>query len=436
MNTSFFLNPRKRTIPRAVYAMGNKRSHDCSGVSLPVSQKKQKYSTSSSDNSVLLNSPQVSESEKDTRSLAQEPVSNINRKIQRLPQQTSKSDQAKVQDSWLAGSPLQSKYSHANGHYADLSKALNFTVSHQPSSDRSTQYRPFSKTAKAAVNYAPYDGRPSTLPPLPLILDKAFESAAFTHPGSLSCDTASKVNISYDRLEFLGDAYIELMATRVIFPRFPNLTAGRLSQQREMLVKNETLAEYALAYRFDEKAKLPSNYNMPGKDSRKLWLKTMGDIFEAFVAAVIISDPEQGFQVAESWLTTLWQSKLSSQNREDTETVDAKAKTHLATKIMGKGIKINYRDEAPPVEIRREGKLIFQIGVYLTGWGWGDQHLGSGKGLSKQEAGQRAATYALANPLTAQVASIKRDFDAQVARERSRQDEAEKEKDRGVESHD
>ena len=175
---------------------------------------------------------------------------------------------------------------------------------------------------------------------------------------------------------------------------------------------------------------------MPGKDSRKLWLKTMGDIFEAFVAAVIISDPEQGFQVAEAWLTALWQSKLSSQKREDTETVDAKAKTHLAAKIMGKGIKINYRDEAPPVEIRREGKLIFQIGVYLTGWGWGDQHLGSGKGLSKQEAGQRAAAYALANPLTAQVASIKRDFDAQVARERSMLDEVEKKKDRGVGSQD
>ena len=215
--------------------MGNKRSHDCGGVSSDISQKKQKYSTSSSDNSLLLNptSLQVSESEKDTRS--------------------------------LAGSPLQSEYSHANVHYADLSKALNFPVSHQPSSDRSTQHHPFSKPAKAAVTFSPYDGRPSTLPPLPRILEKTFESAAFTHPGSLSCDTASKVNISYDRLEFLGDAYIELMATRVIFPRFPNLTAGRLSQQREMLVKNETLAEYALAYRFDEKAKLPSNYKYAGQ---------------------------------------------------------------------------------------------------------------------------------------------------------------------------
>ena len=109
---------------------------------------------------------------------------------------------------------------------------------------------------------------------------------------------------------------------------------------------------------------------------------------------------------------------------------------HLAAKIMGKGIKIKYRDEAPPVEIRREGKLIFEIGVYLTGWGWDNQYLGSGKGLSKQEAGQRAAADALVNPLTAQVASVKRDFDAHMALERSTHDEAEKKKDAGVGSYD
>ena len=413
--------------------MGNKRSHDCGGARLNASQKKQKHSTSSSDNSLL----HVSESQKGTRTLAPESVSNIDEQAQRISQHTSKSYQAKVQDPGLAGSPLQNDYSYDNGDYADLGKALNFTISHQASSDQSTQHRSSSESAKAAINFPPYDGRPSTLPPLPQIQKKAFETAAFTHPSSLSCDTASKVDISYDRLEFLGDAYIELMATRVIFPRFPSLTAGRLSQKRETLVKNETLAEYALAYGFDEKAKLPKTYSMPGKESRKLWLKAMGDIFEAFIAAVIISDPAQGFQVVEAWLAALWESKLSSQKREDTEMVDPKAKTRLAAKIMGKGIKINYRDEAPPVEIRHEGKLIFQIGVYLTGWGWGDQYLGSGKGLSKQEAGQRAAADALGNPLTAQVASIKRDFDAQVARERSRQDEEEEEeKDRGVGTHD
>lgn len=409
--------------------MVKKRSPEFCGESLDASQKKQKYSASSSDKVFLSKSAsshvdrslsRVSERQKDTHNLASKSFSDTDREAHNNLHEASKSTEAESQHPQLSGNPIHFQHSIANGDYASSSKALNFPLLHQSSSP------------KASVKFPPYKGCPSTLPPLPPILDKALESVAFTHPGSLSCDTASKVNISYDRLEFLGDAYIELMATRIIFPRFPRLAAGRLSQQREMLVKNETLAEYALAYGFDEKARLPSTYNTPGKDNKKLWLKTLGDIFEAFVAAVIISDPEQGFQTVEAWLAALWESKLGFQKREDTEAVDPKAKMHLAAKVMGKGIKLNYRDEARPVEIRQEGKLIFQIGVYLTGWGWEDQHLGSGKGLNKQEAGQKAAADAMANPLTAQVASIKREFDAQ----RRVQNELEKEKGGGVGDHD
>ena len=406
--------------------MGRKRSHDSSGTNLDVSQKKQKHSQFSGDE---LHSADVDQSHLQVNSFQKK--TNIDRDAHNHPQQASKSIQVRAQDSRLSGGPPRLKGSIGDGSYAGLGKSLNFSVNRESSSGVSINNGLSSNSAKVSVEFPPYNGHPSTLPPLPAIVDKDLESVAFTHPGSLSCDTASKVNLSYDRLEFLGDAYIELMATRVIFPRFPRLTAGKLSQQRELLVKNETLAEYALAYRFDEKAKLPRTHNTPGKD-RKLWQKALGDIFEAYVAAVIISDPEQGFQIAETWLAALWESKLGSQKREDTETADPKAKVHLATKVMGRSIKLNYRDEAPPVEIRQEGKLIFQVGVFLTGWGWKDQHLGSGKGLSKQEAGQMAAANALMNPLTAQVASVKRDFDARVSLMRSGQDEAEQEDDRGV----
>ena len=414
--------------------MGKKRSHESGGASLHAPSKKRRNSASSTDYS-LLSKPASSHLSPSLSHISQNQDDTENHEAYSNPQQVSKSTYPHVRNPLRPGDTLQSKYCNANGNYTGQSKALNFSVPQHFSSDASTSNHRFSKPAQVSLNFPPYNGRLSNLPPLPRIPDKALESAAFTHPGSLSCDTASKVNISYDRLEFLGDAYIELMATRVLFPRFPNLTAGRLSQQREMLVKNETLAEYALNYGFDEKAKLPSTLSTSGKDSRKLWIKIMGDIFEAFVAAVIISDPEQGFQTAEAWLAALWESKLGSQKSEDTEIVDPKAKQHLAAKIMGKGIRVDYRDEAPPEEIRREGKQIFRIGVFLTGWGWTDQHLGSGKGLSKQEAGQRAATAASMNPLTAQVASVKRDFDEQVARERTMQHEAEKEKDVEVGSH-
>ncbi|KAK0508390.1 hypothetical protein JMJ35_009474 [Cladonia borealis] len=260
---------------------------------------------------------------------------------------------------------------------------------------------------KATSEPSPYLGNPSTLPPLPEIRDKSLVSTLFTHPGTLNGHSSTKVDTSYDRLELLGDAYIEIIATRLVFSRFPKMPAGRLSQQRELLVKNETLAEYALAYNFDEKGQLPTSMKQGGKDSKKKWTKTMGDMFEAYVAAIVLSDPTDGFETAEGWLRLLWENKLAKQPTIETQTADPNAKVQLANKVMGKDIKLHYRDEAPPQELRKEGKLIFQIGVYLTGWGWENTRLGTGKGLSKQEAGAKAAADALVNPLTAQVASVK-----------------------------
>ena len=281
-----------------------------------------------------------------------------------------------------------------------------------PSIIQALNYSSYSQPTPQSLVHRAYNGHPSTLPPLPSVKDESLESVIFTHHASLGGHPSTKLAISYDRLEFLGDAYIEVIASRLLFPRFPQLSAGRLSQQREMLVRNETLADYALAYGFDERVKLPSSMKRGGTDGTKIWTKTMGDVFEAYTAAIIIADPENGFQIAEAWLTALWEHKLSTQPTTNTQTADPNAKTQLATKVMGKGIKLKYLEENPAEELRKEGKLVFHIGAYLTGWGWENVKLGSGKGLNKQEAGAKAAADALTNPLTAQVASVKREYDA------------------------
>jgi len=157
---------------------------------------------------------------------------------------------------------------------------------------------------------------PNSLPPLPPILSPALETAAFTHASLYNPNTTS-----YERLEFLGDAYIELIATRLIYPAFPTLPPGRMSQKRELLVKNETLAEYALAYGFDKRAKLPRDFWGLGAGRGKLWTKTMGDIFEAYVAAVVLSDPKGGFELVETWLQELWREKLFGKDEGDGEVV-------------------------------------------------------------------------------------------------------------------
>lgn len=292
--------------------------------------------------------------------------------------------------------------------------------SHKPQKKRLSSNLNFSIIASRSKASNIYNGHPDTLPKLPEILDKSLADVPFTHQGILTGNMIEEVNVSYDRLEFLGDAYIELIATRVIFPRYPRYSAGKLSQTRESLVKNETLAEFSLAYGFDRRARLPRSLQL-AKDNRGLakgWTKTMGDIFEAYVAAVILSDPVNGFSTAEGWLTELWSPMLSS--GED-ETINNNAKVQLAAKILGKGVRIAYLDEADPDVCKESGTIVFHIGAYLTGWGWEKAHLGSGSGLNKSEAGIRAAMEALSKPLTANIAAVKREFDIKVQKERQGQ---------------
>jgi ribonuclease-3 len=193
---------------------------------------------------------------------------------------------------------------------------------------------------------------------------------------------------TYDRLEILGDAYIELISTKLIWNHYQRIPSGRISQLRELLVKNETLADYATKYGLDRRASVPHDY----LSQPKRWIKTRGDIFEAYVAAVILSH-SNGYFVAEAWLSQLWSPKLESLEES---TSHLHAKQLLAGKIMGKGVKLRYMDERPCIQ-HEGGTQTFFIGVYLTGWGWNNQHLGSGQGLNKSVAGNMAAEQALKN---------------------------------------
>ena len=97
------------------------------------------------------------------------------------------------------------------------------------------------------------------------------------------------------------------------------------------------------------------------------------------------------------------------------------AKVELSQRVGGKGVKIDYRDDKEPVVIRKEGKTLYEIGVYLTGWGFEGVRLGGGKGLNKVEAGNRAAMEALKSEVVEKAAGIKREFDAKVREEREKE---------------
>lgn len=187
---------------------------------------------------------------------------------------------------------------------------------------------------------------------------------------------------------------------------------------------------------------------VPKGGTRKAVVKVLGDVFEAYVAAVVLDDPVGGVETLEGWLRALWVPLLSgdgmpssasatSHLHSDTlNNANASAspkmdfpkmdfpKVELSRKIVSKGIKIEYRHEVDPEEVRRhtrqrhDGKEVFKIGCYLTGWGYEGVCLGVGDGLNKTEAGNEAAIKAMGNAVTKEVEGKKREFDEGVKRER------------------
>lgn len=258
------------------------------------------------------------------------------------------------------------------------------------------------------------DQCPNSLPILPPILDPKVENMVFTLVSNVH--HAEQVQ-SYERLEYLGDSYIEMCARRLAYQYFPHQMEGELSQLCQTLVKNATLSRFSFAYGFDDRLKLQKGFFESGsKDFKQKFQKIYGDVFEAYAAALVVADPENGFHVLERWLTILWKPiLLKHQNRVP---FDPDAKLKLTQKLAGKGIKIEWVDEG---EKPFKGGAIFTVAVYITGWGWQKERLGSGKGESKKEAGMWASTEALTNPSTAVIAAVKKEFDAQVAEERAKE---------------
>ncbi|RSL55997.1 hypothetical protein CEP54_009074 [Fusarium duplospermum] len=258
---------------------------------------------------------------------------------------------------------------------------------------------------------------PKDLPPLPPIAKPELETAVFRHPGIGH-------GPNYEILEWFGDAALETISTDLVMQTFENhLTVGRLSQLREQLVRNVTLAEYYRQYGFHKRTQLPADMGtmehlMRTKPRDRDVIKIQGDIFEAYVGAIIRADPIQGRANAAAWLKALWGRTIKDQIKqaERTEASASKAqvnypaerdaaphkkeptsKERLAQILVVKGIKIRYEDMPCNKKDRNLGLPLYAMGVYLDGWGETNKLLGVGTALKKTEAGAKAASAALEN---------------------------------------
>ncbi|KAI0970930.1 ribonuclease III domain-containing protein [Xylaria arbuscula] len=275
------------------------------------------------------------------------------------------------------------------------------------------------------------------LPPLPPALDPVLERAARTHAG-VGRTLGEK---DYERLEWIGDAYLYLISSAFIYQTFPNLSAGRSSQLRERLVKNETLSEFTLRYNLDKRARLPAEFQTGVRSqtgagtpaSTKEKKKILGDLLEAYVAAAILGDTD-GLSRVMAWIKPVWGTILKREIRDEYKksvveeysnpaggqgqpVAEKRPKVVLSQAIATRGVKISYQDIGQPKKDKNSGLPWFTVGAYYDGLGETNLSLGYGSGLSKQEAGNNAALKALENKkLIKRLRKLKTDMEATIVK--------------------
>jgi len=263
------------------------------------------------------------------------------------------------------------------------------------------------------------------LPVLPHITEPYLEEAVFTHVSAHGAARLRGVSdadrITYDRLEFLGDAYIELISSRLIYSRLPHLDVPQQSRFREQLVKNETLGKFSNAYGLPDRLKHGGHIG-----ESKAWTKVVADVFEAYVAGVVLSDSENGFHTAEKWLSELWAPQFLDFKEQIIE--NPQAKDDLARLVACKDVALHYTEERDGV--MEDGVQKYFMGVHITGWGYENEWLGSGDGRNKALAAVHAAMDAIQrNNAALQVATKKKQELLQLRKEEDERKETEEKKD-------
>lgn len=197
---------------------------------------------------------------------------------------------------------------------------------------------------------------------------------AFTHRSYLNehRDYAGSHN---ERLEFLGDAVLELATTDFLFKKYPAKSEGELTSYRAALVNTVSLASLGQALGVNEYLLLSKGES---KDTGRARDVILADAFEAIIGAIYL---DQGYAVAESFIAKNLFGKIDD--------VIAK-RSYQDAKSRFQELAQEKRGTTPRYEtLSQEGPdhaKLFTVGVFI-----GNDKIAQGEGQSKQEAEQAAA---------------------------------------------
>jgi ribonuclease-3 len=207
---------------------------------------------------------------------------------------------------------------------------------------------------------------------------KEFLIQAFVHRSYLNEHHDFPIN-NNERLEFLGDAVLELVVTEFLFEEYSN-PEGELTNWRAALVNAKTLA--AIAYEVGMEPYLFLSHGEAKDSGTKARDYIMANTIEAVIGAIYL---DQGYTLAKQFITRWIIVKLPN-ILENGLYLDAKSRFQESSQEL-LGVTPTYRvlnEEGP------DHNKIFKVGVYLD-----KELVASGEGSSKQEAQTEAAEAAV-----------------------------------------
>ena len=209
-----------------------------------------------------------------------------------------------------------------------------------------------------------------------------FLRQALTHRSYLNEHREYKLDHN-ERLEFLGDAVLELVVTEYLYNNFSN-PEGELTNWRAALVNGEMLAKISGKLGVEEHLLMSRG---EAKDTGKARQYLLANAFESITGAIYLDQGRDGYEAAKKFILKNVVVELADIIENKTY-VDPKSRFQdIAQEKIGVTPMYRVLNESGPDHDRS-----FTVGIFL-----GEEMVAEGEGSSKQEAQRNAAVKGLEN---------------------------------------
>ena len=199
---------------------------------------------------------------------------------------------------------------------------------------------------------------------------------AFTHPSYVN-EAGKKVS-HYERLEFMGDAVLQLFVSEYIFKKYPNVPEGSLTTLRAKLVREESLAKFARELGLGKYIILGVGEAKNGGRERD---SVLANVFEAFMGAIYLD-------CGKDYVLKMLE-KTIYKHVEDIDNEEIQDYKTTLQELMQADVRKTVTYELLSTE-GPSNAPIFEVAAIMD-----HMRLGVGKGSSKKKAEQKAAQDAL-----------------------------------------